>query len=33
VEELGGSSSTPATSSKLGVVKLDGQTIKMNEQD
>lgn len=33
VEELGGSSSTPATSSKLGVVKLDGQTIKMNGQD
>ena len=33
VEELGGGSSTPATSEKLGVVKLDGQTIKMNEQD
>ena len=33
VEELGDSTSTPATSEKLGVVKLDGQTIKMNEQD
>jgi ribosome assembly protein YihI (activator of Der GTPase) len=33
VEELGGSSFTPATQDKLGVVKLDGQTIKMNDED
>lgn len=33
VEELGGSSSTPATQDKLGVVKLDGQTIKMNDEN
>ena len=33
VEELGGGSFTPATSDKLGVVKIDGQTIKMNGKD
>jgi hypothetical protein len=33
VEELGGGSSTPATSDKLGVVKIDEQTIKMNDKD
>lgn len=33
VEELGGGSSTPATSDKLGVVKIDGKTIKMNSND
>ena len=33
VEELGGGSSTPATSDKLGVVKIDGKTIKMNNSD
>jgi hypothetical protein len=33
VEELGGGASTPATSDKLGVVKIDGKTIKMNSND
>lgn len=33
VEELGGGSFTPATSDKLGVVKIDGKTIKMNNND